>query len=44
MGPDDYTVTSYDAAQVIIAAVKGLKSAGKPVTRDTVRDAIQRRR
>jgi branched-chain amino acid transport system substrate-binding protein len=40
IGPDDYTVTSYDAAQVIIGAVKNLKSSGKAVTRDNVRDAI----
>jgi branched-chain amino acid transport system substrate-binding protein len=40
MGPDDYTVTAYDAAIVIISAVKNLKSSGKAVTRDNVRDAI----
>ncbi|HEY2131489.1 MAG TPA: branched-chain amino acid ABC transporter substrate-binding protein [Acetobacteraceae bacterium] len=40
MGPDDYTVTSYDAALVIIGAVKSLKTAGKPITRENVRDAI----
>ncbi len=39
--PDDYTVTCYTGAQVIIDAVKKLAAAGKPVTRDTVRDAIQ---
>ena len=39
--PDDYTVTCYTAAQVIIQAVKNLVAAGKPVNRDTVRDAIQ---
>ncbi len=41
MGPDDYTVTSYDAAQVIIGAVKALKAAKKAITRESVRDAIQ---
>ncbi len=41
MGPDDYTVTSYDAALIIIDAVKRLVAAGKPVTRDNVRDNIQ---
>jgi branched-chain amino acid transport system substrate-binding protein len=41
MGPDDYTVTSYDATVIIIDAVKSLHAAGKPINRDTVRDAIQ---
>jgi branched-chain amino acid transport system substrate-binding protein len=39
--PDDYTITCYDAALVIIAAVQKLAAAGKPVTRDAVRDGIQ---
>ncbi len=39
--PDDYTITCYTAAQVIIEAVKGLVAAGKTVDRNTVRDAIQ---
>ncbi len=39
--PDDYTVTNYTGAEVIIAAVKQLVADGKPVNRDTVRDAIQ---
>jgi branched-chain amino acid transport system substrate-binding protein len=39
--PDDYTATAYDATEVIIAAVKSLVAAGKPVNRDNVRDAIQ---
>jgi branched-chain amino acid transport system substrate-binding protein len=39
--PDDYTITAYDAALVIIDAVKRLVAAGKPVTRETVRDSIQ---
>ena len=44
MGPDDYTVTSYDAApEVIIGAVKGRGTpsgkADRPAT--AVRDAIQ---
>ncbi len=39
--PDDYTITAYDAALVIIDAVKRLAAARKPVTRDNVRDAIQ---
>jgi len=40
--PDDYTITCYTGAQVIIAAVKSIAASGKPVTRDAVRDAIQR--
>ncbi len=39
--PDDYTITCYTGAEVIIAAVKSLVTANKPVTRDAVRDAIQ---
>ncbi len=39
--PDDYTITAYDAAQVIVDSIKRVVVAGKPVTRDNVRDAIQ---
>ncbi len=39
--PDDYTITCYTGAQVIIEAVKRVAASGKPVTRDAVRDAIQ---
>lgn len=39
--PDDYSITSYDAALVIIDAVKRVAASKKPVTRDAVRDAIQ---
>lgn len=39
--PDDYTVTCYTGAQIIIEAVKQLVASGKPVNRDSVRDAIQ---
>ncbi|MGA9865892.1 MAG: branched-chain amino acid ABC transporter substrate-binding protein [Acetobacteraceae bacterium] len=39
--PDDYAITSYDAGLVIVAAVKSLVAANKPVNHDTVRDAIQ---
>jgi len=38
---DDYTICAYDAAWVIINAVKSLAEKGKPVTRSAVRDAIQ---
>lgn len=39
--PDDYTVTCYVGAQVIIEAVKRVAAGGKDVTRAAVRDAIQ---
>jgi branched-chain amino acid transport system substrate-binding protein len=39
--PDDYAVTAYDAAMVILAAIKTVTDAGKEPTRDAVRDAIQ---
>jgi len=39
--PDDYTITCYTGAEVIITAVKKIAASGKPVTRDAVRDAIQ---
>jgi branched-chain amino acid transport system substrate-binding protein len=39
--PNDYTITGYDAALVIIDAVKRVAASGKPVTRENVRDAIQ---
>jgi branched-chain amino acid transport system substrate-binding protein len=39
--PDDYTITAYDAALVIIDSVKRVVASGKPVTREAVRDAIQ---
>ena len=39
--PDDYAITAYDAAQVIIDAVQRVAKSGKPVNHDTVRDAIQ---
>ena len=39
--PDDYSITAYDAALVIIDAVKRVAASGKPVTREAVRDAIQ---
>jgi branched-chain amino acid transport system substrate-binding protein len=39
--PADYTITYYDATQVILDAIARVAKAGKPVTRATVRDAIQ---
>jgi branched-chain amino acid transport system substrate-binding protein len=39
--PDDYAVTAYDAATVILAAIKQASDGGKDPTRDAVRDAIQ---
>ena len=41
VSPEDYSVTAYDAALVIIDAVRRVAATGKPVTRDAVRDAIQ---
>ncbi len=40
--PDDYTITTYVAAQVIIDAVRDLEKSHKEVNRNNVRDAIQR--
>jgi branched-chain amino acid transport system substrate-binding protein len=39
--PDDYAITCYVGAQVIIDAVKRVAATGAPVTRNAVRDAIQ---
>ncbi len=41
MQPDDYAITAYDGALVIIDAIKQVAAGGKPVTRSAVRDAIQ---
>ena len=41
VAPEDYSITAYDAALVIIDAVKRVAASGKPVTRSAVRDAIQ---
>ncbi len=40
--PDDYTVTCYTAAEVVIQAVKDLVKAKKAIDRSSMRDAIQR--
>jgi branched-chain amino acid transport system substrate-binding protein len=38
---DDYTITAYDAALVVIDAIKRTVEAKKEVNRDNVRDAMQ---
>jgi branched-chain amino acid transport system substrate-binding protein len=37
----DYSITSYDAAKVIIAAIEAVAKSGKPMDRSNIRDAIQ---
>jgi len=39
--PENYSITAYDAALVILDAVKRVAASGTEVTRDAVRDAIQ---
>jgi branched-chain amino acid transport system substrate-binding protein len=39
--PDNYSITAYDAALVILDAIGRVAASGKEVTRDAVRDAIQ---
>ncbi len=39
--PSDYSITSYDAALVVLAAISTVATSGAPVTRNAVRDAIQ---
>ncbi len=39
--PMDYSITCYDAVMVIADAIKRVGASGQPVTRITVRDAIQ---
>jgi branched-chain amino acid transport system substrate-binding protein len=41
MPPIDYSVTAYDAALVILDAIRRVAASGKPIDRHTVRDAIQ---
>ena len=38
--PADYTITYYDATQVIFDAIARVAKSGKPVNRANVRDAI----
>jgi branched-chain amino acid transport system substrate-binding protein len=39
--PEDYSITAYDAARVILDAIGRVAASGKEVTRGAVRDAIQ---
>ncbi len=39
--PNDYAILAFDAALVIIDAIKRVAASGTPVTRNAVRDAIQ---
>jgi branched-chain amino acid transport system substrate-binding protein len=39
--PDDYSITAYDAAKVILAAVAEVAKSGKEMNRSNIRDAIQ---
>jgi len=40
VAPDDYSITAYDAALVMIDAVKRVAASGKPVTREAVQAAL----
>lgn len=39
--PSDYALTAYDAALVVLDAIRRVAAGGQPVNRHTVRDAIQ---
>jgi branched-chain amino acid transport system substrate-binding protein len=39
--PTDYSITAYDAALVVLDAIKRVAESGKEVNRDNVRDAMQ---
>src|SRR6516165_2479013 len=39
--PDDYAITAYDGALVVLDAIKRVAEGGKPVNRSNVRDAMQ---
>jgi len=39
--PENYSITAYDAALVILDAIKRVAASGKEVTREMVRDAMQ---
>lgn len=40
VAPDDYSITSYDAALVMIDAIKRVAATGKPITRQAVQAAL----
>jgi branched-chain amino acid transport system substrate-binding protein len=40
-GPTSYSFTAYDGMLVILDAIERVAASGKPVNRDTVRDAMQ---
>ena len=40
VGPDDYSITGYDAALVMIDAIKRVAASHKPVTREAVEAAL----
>ena len=39
--PDDYAITAYDGALVVLDAIKRVAESGQQVTRSNVRDAMQ---
>src|SRR5271166_1814574 len=39
--PENYSITAYDAALVVLDAIKRVAASGKEVTREAVRDAMQ---
>jgi branched-chain amino acid transport system substrate-binding protein len=39
--PADYSITYYDATQVIFDAIERVAKSGKPINRANIRDAIQ---
>ena len=39
--PADYSITAYDGALVVLAAIETVAKSGAPVSRGAVRDAIQ---
>ena len=39
--PENYSITAYDAALVLIDAIERVAKSGKPVDRNAIRDAIQ---
>jgi branched-chain amino acid transport system substrate-binding protein len=41
MPPDDYSLTAYDGALIILDAIKRVAESGKEVNRSNVRDAMQ---